>query len=119
LALHQLGAGADHYTLEIDVERGVLLEAVALRDGQPFRRITAVEVVFDQPIADERFHFEPPAGEEIQPIGGLPRPLRLSLPEAQQRAPFTVLTPARIPANWRVLCVFVDACTRHPLPAQV
>jgi hypothetical protein len=117
--LHQLGSGADHYMLEIDVERGVLLEAVAFRDGKPFHRITTVEVVFDHPIADERFHFEPPAGEEIQPIGGLLRPQRLSVPEAQQRAPFTVLIPDRIPANWHVLCVFREAATRPPRPATV
>lgn len=118
-ALHQLGSGADHYTLEIDLERGVLLEAVAVRDGKPFHRITTLDVVFDHPIADERFHFEPPAGEEIQPIGGRPRPQRLSLPEAQQRAPFTVLIPDRIPANWHVHCVFIEASTRPPQPAQV
>jgi hypothetical protein len=118
-ALHQLGSGADHYTLEVDVERGVLLEAVALRDGKPFHRITTVEVVFDHPIADERFHFEPPAGEEIQPIGGRLRPQRLSLPEAQQRAPFTVLIPERIPANWHVHCIFIATSTRPPQPAQV
>jgi hypothetical protein len=81
--VRQLGSAADHYALEIDVERGVLLEAVALRDGKPFHRITAVELVFDHPIPDERFHFEPPVGEQIQPIGGRPRPQRLSLPEAQ------------------------------------
>lgn len=117
--LHQLGSGADHYALEIDLERGVLLEAVAFRDGQPFHRITTVEVVFDHPIADERFHFEPPAGEEIQPIGGLSRPQWLSLPEAQQRAPFTVLIPDRIPANWHVICAFIEAATRPPRPATV
>ncbi|UQX12530.1 hypothetical protein [Candidatus Mycobacterium methanotrophicum] len=54
LALHRLGTGADHYVLEIDLERGILLEAVAYRDGKPFRRITTVDVVFDHPIADER-----------------------------------------------------------------
>ena len=119
LALHQLGSGADRYTLEVDLERGVLLEAIAFRDGKPFHRITTVEVVFDHPIPDERFHFEPPTGEQIQPMSGRPRPQRLSVAEAQQRAPFTVLIPDRIPANWRVHCVFVEASTRPPLPAQV
>jgi len=118
-ALHHLGSGADHYTLEIDDERGVLLEAVAVRDGKPFHRITTVEIAFDQPIADERFHFEPPAGEQIQPIGGLLRPQPLPLPQVQQRAPFTVLIPDRIPANWHVNCFFIEASTRPPQPAQV
>lgn len=117
--LHRLGSGADHYTLEIDSERGVLLEAAALRDGKPFQRIATVEIVFDHPIPGERFHFEPPAGEEIQPLGGLPLPQRLSLHEAQQRAPFTVLIPDRLPANWHVLCVFLEASTRPLRPATV
>lgn len=121
--LHRLGRGADHYTLEIDFDRGVLLEAVAVRDGQPFHRITTAEIMFDHPIPEERFHFEPPAGEEIHTIGGPARPQRLwrlSLPEAQQRAPFTVLIPDRIPANWHVLCVFLDAFPARPArPATV
>jgi hypothetical protein len=118
-ALHHLGSGADHYTLEVDLERGVLLEVVAVRDGEPFYRITTVEVVFDHPIPDKRFHFEPPAGEQIKPPGGWLRPQPLSLPEVQQRAPFTVLIPDRVPANWRVHCFFVEASTRPPQPAQV
>jgi hypothetical protein len=117
-ALHRLGTGADHYTLEIDLERAVLLEAVAIRDGKPCHRITTVEVVFDDPIPDERFHFEPPAGEEIQPSRGR-LPQRLSVPEAQQRAPFTVLIPDRLPANWRVHCYFIEASARPPQPAHV
>lgn len=119
MAVHQLGTGADRYTLEVDVEKGVLLEAVAFRDGLPFHRITTVEIVFDHPIPEERFHFEPPGGEKIQPMSGRPRPQWLSVTEAQQRAPFTVLIPDRIPAHWRVHCMFVEASTRPPLPAQV
>jgi hypothetical protein len=34
--LHELGSGADRYRLQVDAERGVLLEVVALRDGEPF-----------------------------------------------------------------------------------
>jgi hypothetical protein len=76
-------------------------------------------VVFDHPIAAERFHFEPPPGERIQPVGGPERPQRISVPEAQQRAPFTVLIPDRIPAEWHLRCLFIEAA-RWPLqPAQV
>jgi hypothetical protein len=117
--LHQLGSGADRYKLQVDAERGVLLEVVALRDGEPFHKITTVEIAFDARIPDERFHFQPPAGEQVRPIGGRPRPQRLSLPEAQQRAPFTVLIPERIPENWHVHCVFVEPSERPPWPAQV
>jgi hypothetical protein len=117
--LHELGSGADRYRLQVDAERGVLLEVVALRDGEPFHKITTVEITFDDPIPDERFRFDPPAGEEVRPIGGRPGPRRLSLPEAQQRAPFTVLIPERIPENWHVHCVFVEPSERPPWPAQV
>jgi hypothetical protein len=117
--LHQLGSGADRYKLQVDAERGLLLEVVAFRDGEPFHIITTVQIAFDEPIPDERFHFQPPAGEEVRPIGGRPGPQRLSLPEAQQRAPFTVLIPERIPENWHVHCVFVEPSERPPWPAQV
>ena len=117
--LHQLGNGADRYLLEIDTKRGVLLEAVALRDGEPFQRVTTVELVFDRVVPEERFVFEPPAGEDIQPTNGGLRPQRLPVPEAQQRAPFTVLIPDRIPAEWSVLCVFTEAASRPRHPAQV
>lgn len=117
--LHELGSGANRYTLQVDAERGVLLEVVALRDGEPFHKITTVEITFDDPIPDELFHFQPPAGEEVRPIGGRPLPQRLSLPEAQQHAPFTVLIPERIPENWHVHCVFVEPSERPPWPAQV
>jgi hypothetical protein len=93
--LYELGAGADCYTLEIDAQRGVLLEVVASRDGEPFNEVTTVAIAFDRPISEERFTFEPPVGEEIQPTWGHP-PERISVREAQRRAAFTVLIPDRI-----------------------
>lgn len=38
LELHQLGAGADHYQLEVDQERGVLLTVTAIRDERQRRQ---------------------------------------------------------------------------------
>lgn len=67
-----------------------------------------MEITFDEPISDELFRFEPPAGEQVQPIGSRPRPQRITASQAQQRAPFTVLIPDRIPADWHVNCVFVE-----------
>jgi len=61
-SLVQLGWGADRYRLEVDAKRGILLGAVAVRSGEPFREITAVKVALDEPIDDERFVFRPPAG---------------------------------------------------------
>jgi hypothetical protein len=89
--LHRLGGGADTYRLEVDALLGVLLEVVAYRDGEPFHAVTAVEIAFDAPTAQERFKFEPPSGEEIQPVASRRRPEHVTLLEAQRRAPFTVL----------------------------
>jgi hypothetical protein len=116
--LHQLGSGADRYRLEVDAQLGVLLEVVALRDGASFQKITTTEVKFDPPIPEERFRFRPPAGEEIRSSYGR-RPVRLSLREAQERAPFTVLIPDRIPDDWHVYCLFLDASDRPAWPGSV
>jgi hypothetical protein len=59
--------GANHYELEVDQERGVLLAVAAIRDEQPFHKITTLAIGFDEPIPAETFQFAPPAGEEIQP----------------------------------------------------
>lgn len=58
--LHQLGKGADHYQLEIDQERGVLLAVTAIRDEQPFYKITTLAIRFDESIPAETFRFVPP-----------------------------------------------------------
>jgi hypothetical protein len=117
--LHQLGGGAGRYTLEIDAQRGVLLQVTASRDGEPFQRITTDQIAFDHPIAQERFRFEPPPGEEIQPTWGRHRLAHVSLPDAQQRAPFTVLIPERIPPDWHSTCAFIEPSHRPPSPAAI
>ncbi len=117
--LHQLGGGADRYTLEIDADRGVLLQVTALRNGEPFQRITTDRIAFDHPIAPERFRFEPPPGEQVQPTRGRHRLVHLSLADAQQRAPFTVLIPDRIPPDWHSTCAFIEPSQRPPSPAAV
>jgi hypothetical protein len=117
--LHELGAGAHHYQLEVDQERGVLLAVTAIRDEQPFHKITTLAIRFDELIPAETFQFAPPEGEEIQPARDRHRLQHVTLTEAQQRAPFTVLMPDRVPASWRVHCVFFEASQRPPSPAQV
>lgn len=116
--LYELGGGADRYRLEVDAELGVPLEVTALRDDTPFHKITTLEIEFDHRISEEWFRFEPPAGEEIQPTSGRP-PERLLLREAQQRARFTILIPDRIPSDWHVSCLFLDASDRPPWPGSV
>lgn len=78
-----------------------------------------MEIAFDQPIDEDVFRFEPPPGEQVQPVGERPRPQRLTAAEAQQRAPFAVLIPDRIPADWHVDCVFIEPSQRPPRPAGV
>lgn len=119
MELYQLGAGADNYLLEVDQQCGVLLAATAIRDGHPFHAITALEIRFDEPIPDETFVFAPPDGEEVQGMRIDRRRRQVTLTEAQQRAPFTVLMPDRVPADWQVHCSFFEASQRPLTPAQV
>ena len=117
--LHELGTGADFYELEVDRQLGVLLAVTAMRDRQPFHRITTLAAAFDQPIPDETFRFEPPAGEQIQSMWGEERVEHVTLVEAQRRAPFTVLMPDTVPANWQVQCRLIRPSERPPSPMQI
>ena len=117
--LHELGTGADFYELEVDRQLGVLLAVTAIRDKQPFHRIMTLAAAFDQPIPDGTFRFEPPAGEQIQSIWGEERVEHVTLVEAQQRAPFTVLMPDTVPANWQVQCRLIRPSERPPSPMQI
>ena len=117
--LHELGTGADFYELEVDRQLGVLLAVSAIRDGQPFHRIMTLAAAFDQPIPDETFRFEPPPGEQIQSRWGEERVEHVTLVEAQQQAPFTVLMPDTVPANWQVQCRLIRPSRRPPSPMQI
>ncbi|VBA62461.1 hypothetical protein [Mycobacterium attenuatum] len=115
-----LGIGAQHYKFEIDRERGVPLAVSAIRDEQPFFKITTLAICFDEPIPAETFHFVAPEGEEIQTVRDTQRLQEsVSLTEAQQRAPFTVLLPERALAGWHMRCMFVKAVKRPPSPARL
>jgi hypothetical protein len=43
----------------------------------------------------------------------------VTLVEAQQRAPFTVLMPDSVPANWQVQCRLIRPSERPPSPMQI
>jgi hypothetical protein len=45
--------------------------------------------------------------------------VHVSLPDAQQRAKFTVLIPDRIPPDWHSTCAFIEPSNRPPSPAAV
>jgi hypothetical protein len=117
--LYQLGGGADRYALQVDAERGVLLEAVAFREGEPFQRITTEQVAFDHAIEAGRFRFVAPTGEEIQPAWSQHRVRHVPLAQAQQLAPFTVLVPERNPSDWGASYAFIEPSQRPPSPACV
>ncbi len=117
--LHELGTGADSYALEIDRHSGVLLAVASIREGQPYRTITTLSLAFGEPIADATFRFEPPAGEQIQSRFGQERVRNVTLVEAQQQAPFTVLMPDSVPATWQVRCRLILPSMRPPAPTQV
>lgn len=117
--LGELGTGAHHYQLEVDQERGVLLAVTAIRDEQPFHKITTLAIRFNEQIPAETFQFKAPEGEEIRRISE-PRHLQhVTLTEAQQRAPFTVLMPDRVPASWQMHCTFLEASQRRQSRRQV
>lgn len=118
--LYELGAGADYYELEIDRQLGFLLAVTAIRDEKPFHKITTLVVAFDQPIPEDTFRFEPPAGEPIQTrTWQESRVEHVTLVEAQQRAPFTVLMPDTVPAHWQVQCRLIRPSERPPSPMQI
>lgn len=117
--LNHLGTGADYYELEVDRQRGVLLAATAVHDGEPFHRITTLAIRFDEPIAPEMFRFEPPEGEEVQATRSGYRARHVTLVEAQQQASFTVLMPDTVPDNWQVQCRLIEASARPESSEQI
>jgi hypothetical protein len=120
IELSRLGSGADYYELEIDTGRGCLLAATAVRNDLPFHKITTLAIKFDEPIAPETFRFEPPQGEEIASPRDRHRRQNVTLVQAQQQAPFTVLMLDRVPETWQQMsCTFSEAAKRPPFPAQV
>jgi hypothetical protein len=118
--LHELGTGAQYYEVEIDRQFGVLLAATAIRDEKPFHKITTLAATFGEPIAEATFRFRPPAGEPIQTrTWHESRVEHVTLVEAQQRTPFTVLMPGSIPTSWQVQCRLIRPSERPPSPMQI
>jgi hypothetical protein len=118
-SLHQLGSGADLYTLEVDQERGALLAVTAIREKQPFQRVMATSLHFDEPMAAETFRFDLPEDEEVHSPRNRRRSQRVTLVEAQQLAPFTVLMPDHVPDTWQMRCTFYEASQRRSSPAEL
>ncbi len=113
LGLSTLGLGAEHYDLEVDQERGVLLAATAVYNGEPFQSVTAREIQFVDQVDPEVFRFQPPHGEAVQSTWSGPPMRSVTLVEAQQQAPFTVLMLDTVPSSWQVQCRLIDASKRQ------
>ena len=118
-SLHQLGTGADLYTIEVDQERGALLAVTAMRGGLPFQRVVATVLEFDEAISAETFAFDPPEGEEIRSPRNRRRSQPVTLVQAQQLAPFTVLMPDHVPDTWQMHCTLHEASERGQSPAEL
>ena len=115
--LFHLGLGADEYELVFDRERGVLLRTTGLLDGLPLTTTEVLEIAFDEVIPPETFHFELPAGESFRPL--FPRPEHVTLEQAAELAPFTVLSPAEVPSDWQLHVVYLVGEERPPIPPTV
>lgn len=117
MLLFRLGYGAERYELDVDRELGVLLRTAALVDGEPFAVTEVTEVAFDEEFPPVTFVFTLPEGESFRPLH---TPVQhLTLEAAATQAPFTVLTPARVPADWRLHVIFNEGADRPPLPPGV
>jgi outer membrane lipoprotein-sorting protein len=114
----RLGVGADEYELAVDVERGVLLRALARVDGEEFSVHEVTEIAFDESFAPETFVFVPPAGEVIRGVRAS-RHRRLTIEEAVALAPFPVFLPQSLGPGWQMTVHFFPGEDRPRSAASV
>lgn len=119
--LHSLGGMADEYTLEVDLERGILLRVECRVQGEPFLIGETTDLVFDEDFGPETFVLEPPEGEEIRPLESLSDARRLheTIDEAARAAPFPVFILPSLPEDWRVRVWSTPGEDRPPRPQTV
>ena len=116
-ALHRLGFGANAYELVFDRERGVLLRTTGLLDEVPLTSTEVLEIAFDEEFPPETFRFELPKGESFRPL--FTPTEHVTLERAAELAPFTVLSPAEVPAGWQLHVLYLPGDDRPPLPTSV
>lgn len=116
-ALFQLGFGADAYELVFDRERGVLLRTTGLFDGLPLTTVEVLAIAFDEEFPPDTFRFELPEGESFRPLYSHPE--HVTLERAAELAPFTVLSPAEVPADWQLHVLYLPGDDRPPMPPSV
>jgi hypothetical protein len=119
-----LAGWGDGYDLLLDAERGVLLRAAALLEGEPFAVAELREPVFDEPFPAELFRFTAPPGTPVVPLappgGGAAARRWLTIAEAARAVDFTVLAPAALPAATEHRVALVPPAAGPPArPAEV
>ncbi len=115
-----LAPGADEYMLLIDAERGILLRAAALLDGDEFAVSEIDEVAFDEDLPPERFVLELAPGERVRTHEDLAEqfPEEVTLEEAVRRAPFTVWIP-QMRRGWHAEVRYGRPNEDYPTPETV
>jgi hypothetical protein len=106
--------------LLIDADRGILLRAAALLDGEEFAVSEVDEVAFDEELPPERFVLELALGERVRAHEDLAEhfPEEVTLAEAVGRAPFTVWVP-RMRRGWRSEVRYGRPGEDYPTPETV
>jgi hypothetical protein len=92
--LHGIGSGADEYRLLVDAERGVLLRAEALFNGEALRVLEVDDIGFDEDLPPETFVLELPVGQAFSPP---PDYRDVPLGRLPGEVEFTVLVPEHPP----------------------
>jgi hypothetical protein len=88
---HWLPKGADDYEFHGDLQRGLLLGIFARHRGHLLESAVVTSIVFDEPIDEELFIYEPAIGEQV--ASAPPISEFLSMQAAIARVPFAVLLP--------------------------
>jgi len=106
--------GCDGYEFVVDIATGALLRVVGLIDGEPAVDLQITEIVFDEPIAPERFVFEAPAGEEIEDTSQREPLLSLPIETVAQRVSFTVFVATGLEESWQMHALHMPARRGQP-----
>ena len=121
VALGGWALGADAYDVIVDAERGILLRAAALLDGEEFAVMEMAELDFDRPLDARLFRLEEAPGEGVRGPGeAFPPPFEEStIPAVAAAAPFTVFVPTGLGAEWEASPHFQLADEQFRLPPSV
>ena len=98
----ELLEAADEHDLLVDAERGVVLRAASLLDGEPFQVREALEIAFDEEFPDGTFSLELPPGTHVRRPEDVPSPEHTGIEEAAASLPFPLYVPRELPEPWQL-----------------